>query len=112
MVIFVFVIAIWLMFAWLATIVGDRDRFGLNAILGLLLGPIGVLVAAVLNRDSGHSADGGGVTYDLAAWAPQGQLGEILRARSIPHQWAGGVLTVPPACEAQVDGLIDDLDSA
>jgi len=42
----------WLGFGWLATVVGDPDRKVLSAFLGILLGPFGVLIAAVVGLKS------------------------------------------------------------
>lgn len=39
---------VWLAFGWLATVVGDPERTVLNAFLGILFGPFGVLIAAVV----------------------------------------------------------------
>jgi len=53
------------------------------------------------------------LTYDLADWSDDQRDGIslLLRVADIVHEWDGGLLTVAPSAEAEVDAWVDEIDS-
>jgi uncharacterized RDD family membrane protein YckC len=55
---------------------------------------------------------GDAIEYELADWRDDERDGLtlLLQVSEVPFTWVGTVLTVPPAAEAEVDALVDEID--
>lgn len=53
------------------------------------------------------------VEYELGDWTPgqREELNLLLRSAEVRFGWERGVLTVPVDAEAEVDGMVDDIDA-